>query len=210
MRTILLTTMAFLLDFDVQGKRVQPPIRDDDYQVIRPTDPVGPPTPKQILDNAFTEVANEVEVPVALLRAICWAESAHDPLAYAHGDGRGTNHAFGICQVLHSTARSLGLDDPGCYRDFSDRRRRTREGCQLFDLRTGILYGARYLKYHLETQGGNQERAIAAYNAGSVRICTSGVVRRASDGEVLWTCAVGDILNRAYINKVQTALKEGR
>lgn len=166
--------------------------------------------PSSVLDETFSKVAEEVGVPEKLLRAICWAESHHQPDAYNHGDGVGTNHAFGMCQVLHATAREFGFKDPNCYRDFRASKTRTYNDCKLFGVYTSIYYGARYLKEKLDQYGGDWDDAIAAYNAGSVRICKTGYVRRAKDGSIIARCVIGKLLNQNYLNKVKRALKENR
>lgn len=171
------------------------------------------------LDDVFTRVAEEEGVPVKLLRAICWAESRHEPEAYNQGDGKGNNHAFGICQVLHSTARGMGFSDPNCLKDFSDRTgkdgkliraSRTAKDCQLFGSYTNIKYGAKYLKEKLDQYDGSWISAIAAYNAGSLRVCKTGFVTRAKDHSILWKCQRGHILNQVYVDRVLKALEEGR
>lgn len=171
------------------------------------------------LDNTFYKVANEEKVPVALLRAICWAESKHILEAYNHGDGVGTNHAFGICQVLHSTAKEKGFKDDNCTKDFQDkidirgkvtRANKTYKDCKLFGAETNIRYGAKFLREKLTQYDDSWISAIAAYNAGSVRICKTGFVTRAKDKSILWKCKKGGVLNQKYVDDVLKALQENR
>ena len=163
-----------------------------------------------LLDETFSFIAADVGVPVRLLRAICWVESKHTPYAYSQGDGRGSNHAFGMCQVLHSTARGFGFKDDNCYRNFSNSNDRSYNDCKLFGIYTNVFYGAQYLKEKLDQYGGNWEKATAAYNTGSVIICKTGYLRRAKDGSIISKCKIGDLANRDYVNKVNRALKEHR
>lgn len=163
-----------------------------------------------LLDETFTRVSEEVGVPVKLLRGICWAESKHQPGAYNHGDGVGTNHAFGMCQVLHSTARDFGFKDANCYRDFRNSKTMTYNDCKLFGIYTNIFYGAKFLKTKLDQYEGNWEKAAAAYNAGSVRVCKTGKVLRAKDKSFLWNCKKGGVLNQKYVDDVLQAIRENR
>lgn len=161
-------------------------------------------------EEIFSKVAKEEGVPVGLLRAICWAESKLEPLAYNHGDGTGSNHAFGICQVLNSTAKDYGFSDANCTKDFSNKASRSYKGCKLFGLETNVRYAAKFLKSKLDQYDQSWIHATAAYNAGTVRICKTGVVTRAKDKSVLWKCKKGGILNQKYVDDVLKALEEHR
>lgn len=171
----------------------------------------------EYIDTAFRKAATDVGVPLVLLKAICWSESKYDPKAYNHGDGTGSNHAFGICQVLHSTAREFGFKDENCYRDFSSVRPpladsalpRSYKGCKLFGVQTNIHYAAKYLKSKMNAYDNSWISSIAAYNTGSLRICKTGKVYRAKDKSFLYTCKKGGLLNQKYVDGVLEALKEG-
>lgn len=171
------------------------------------------------IDEVFTRVAKETNVPVKLLRAICYHESHYDPEAYAHGDGSGNNHAFGICQVLHSNARERGFVDTNCYRDFSDvvttqgkfiKASREYKDCKLFGVYTNVSYAAKFLREKLTQYDDSWISATAAYNAGAVRVCKTGKVLRAKDRSVLWTCKKGLLYNQAYVDMVFKELEAGR
>lgn len=173
-------------------------------------------TPKYIND-VFERVAKETKVPEKLLRAICFAESKFNPEAYNHGDGKGTNSAFGICQVLHSTARNYGFKDDNCYKSFEDvvtsqgkfiKASRTYKDCNLFGVYTNVTYAAKYLNEQLNRYNNSWISAIAAYNAGTLKVCKTGKVLRAKDRSVLWTCKKGGILNQHYVDDVLQALQE--
>jgi soluble lytic murein transglycosylase-like protein len=162
------------------------------------------------IDEMFALASEQVGVPDRLLRAICWVESSHRADAYNHGDGTGINHAFGICQVLHSTAREYGFNDPKCYQTFGENNHRTYGDCKLFGLYTSIFYGALYLKSKLAQYNGDWALAAAAYNAGTVRFCRNGRVTRAKDKSTIWPCEKGRILNHRYVDLVFKALEENR
>lgn len=167
------------------------------------------------IDEAFQTISTEVGVPPSLLRAICWSESKHDPEAFNHGDGAGNNHAFGICQVLHSTAREFGFRDDNCYKSFDIlpgpvKTSRKYKDCKLFGVKTNITYAAKYLKSKLDKYDNSWISAIAAYNTGILRTCKTGKVLRVKDRSVLYTCKRGGILNQKYVDGVIKALDEGK
>ena len=56
--------------------------------------------------------------------------------------------AMGIMQIMPETAKGLGLEHP-------------------FDAYENIMAGAKYISQKLKEFGGNVEKALAAYNAGS-------------------------------------------
>jgi soluble lytic murein transglycosylase-like protein len=81
----------------------------------------------------------------ALVKAIIRAESQFDPLAVSP---RG---AIGLMQIAPVTIKELGIKDP-------------------FNPKTNIDGGVRYLKDLLDAFEGNQELALAAYNAGPTQV----------------------------------------
>jgi soluble lytic murein transglycosylase-like protein len=165
---------------------------------------------QESVDQAFDRAASEEGVPVKLLRAICWAESRHNPLAYAYGDGRGDNHSFGLCQILHSTAKQFGFKDDKCYGDFSDLSSRSYKGCKLFGSYTNAKYAARYIRSIMDKYDDSYSSTIAVYNAGSLKTCTTGKVYRAKDHSFLYRCHKGGLINQIYIDRVLKAMEEGK
>ena len=182
---------------------------------------------QEYLEKSFERAAKNEGVSVELLRAICWAESNHNPSAYVFNDGTRGNHSFGICQVLYTTALDLGMKkDPNCWKDFRTARqinlsgapvnpgftdpKRNFKTCRLFGPLTNITYAAKYLKSKLRKYGGSWINAIAAYNTGSLKTCKSGKVYRAKDRKVLYTCQRGGLLNQRYVDRVLEFLAEGR
>lgn len=171
----------------------------------------------EYIDAIFARVSLEVGVPEKLLRAICWSETKFNPEAYNDGDGKGMNHAFGVCQVLLDTASELGFKDSNCRRSFLDKIdeysgvitkvSRKYKDCKLFGLYTNILYAAKYLKVKLVQYDNSWVSAIAAYNAGSVRMCKTGKVHRLKDGSVLGHCRRGHLLNESYVDSVLKTLE---
>jgi hypothetical protein len=95
-------------------------------------------------DGHILEAARLHKVDPNLVRAIILAESGGDPLAVSPRNARG------LMQVLPSTGRDLGVP----------------RADELFDPRTNIFLGTRYLSQLLVEFNGDLPRALAAYNAG--------------------------------------------
>jgi len=92
-------------------------------------------------DGLVTAAAQRYGVDPALLHGLIQQESGFDPSSTS---GAG---AVGLCQLMPSTAASLGVTNP-------------------LDPAQSIDAGARYLKQQLDAFGGNPSLALAAYNAG--------------------------------------------
>jgi len=80
-------------------------------------------------------------VDPALLKGLIKQESGFDPNA------RSPAGAAGLCQLMPATARSLGVTD-------------------VLDPAQSIEGGAKYLGQMLQKYGGDERKALAAYNAG--------------------------------------------
>jgi len=159
------------------------------------------------VENTIVRAANEVGVPAKLLKAICFVESSFNPQAYNHSDGGGSNHAYGVCQVLINTAVQFGFNNHGC-NDIIEYRMedRTPENCKLFDPYVSALYGAKYLKYQLDRYSNKRDYALAAYNAGSARVCETGVINGRKGRKL---CEIGEFINQGYVEKVKSIMKKG-
>jgi soluble lytic murein transglycosylase-like protein len=166
---------------------------------------------KEYINNAFKLVSEEEGVDEMLLRAICWVESNHKPHAYRHGDASRSDHAFGMCQILYSTARGLGLKDDKCLRDFQDMlpHERNYSSCKLFGPKTNIRYAARFLKQLLERYTNNEFKSVLAYNSGRYIVCKDGwlyVNQIQEDGSYeriqFKRCLKGGPVNLYYASKV--------
>ena len=103
------------------------------------------------IDAAVRHASLRYGVDARLLRAVIRYESNSDPDAVSH---RG---ALGLMQLMPATARELGVVCP-------------------FDPRENILGGARYLR-EMHLRFGSWPLALAAYNAGPVRV-TAGRIPR--------------------------------
>ncbi len=96
---------------------------------------------EEALNPIVNLAAKTYGVDSSLIKSVIKTESANHPLAVS---GAG---AKGLMQIMDSTARELGVRN-------------------VFNVHENILAGTRYLKQLLERFNGNQEHALAAYNAG--------------------------------------------
>ncbi len=161
------------------------------------------------IEDAIKTAALKVNVPHDLLRAICRAESNLKPDAFVFNDGGDQNHSFGMCQVLHETAKTIIDVSPGCAQDFRDPALvKSAKTCNLFGPKTNALVAATYLKAQIERYKGDLVKATASYNSGSYKLCSSGVVKNRC-GKELYRCVPGDILNRHYVNRVGDFMDDG-
>jgi soluble lytic murein transglycosylase len=102
--------------------------------------------------SSIAAAATVYDVDPYLVAAVIKCESNFDPQAISSA------HSKGLMQVGDEAANdmaSFGYVDEARYA--SD---------NLFDPETNIFYGTAYLSYLLERYDGNEEAAIAAYNAG--------------------------------------------
>lgn len=94
------------------------------------------------LNNYFSEAAEKYGVDAKLIKAIACAESNFDPTATSKSG------AMGIMQMMPSTAKECGVEDP-------------------YDPRQSIMGGTYYISQMLERYDGDVSLALAAYNAGA-------------------------------------------
>lgn len=105
----------------------------------------------QSMDAIFAEAARQYGVPLNLLKAMGKAESGFDANAVSPAG------AQGVMQLMPSTAKTLGVEDP-------------------FDARSNIMGGAKYIAQKLRQYNGDVDLALAAYNAGSGNVAKYGGV----------------------------------
>lgn len=94
------------------------------------------------MDEIFSRAASQFSVPENLLKAVAKAESGFD------ADAVSRCGAQGVMQLMPSTAKSLGVENP-------------------LDAEQNIMGGAKYLSQMLDRYDGDAKLALAAYNAGS-------------------------------------------
>ena len=110
-------------------------------QGFRTTHIVVPTPTLTPYDPLIEQYATRSEVPAELVRAVVQVESGFDPAA------RSSVGAMGLMQLMPETAAELGVADP-------------------YDPADNLRGGITYLKQLLDQYDGNEEIALAAYNAG--------------------------------------------
>jgi len=92
-------------------------------------------------EDIIEDTARQHRVSPILVKAVIQAESSFNPGAVSH------KGAIGLMQVMPTTARMMGVQDPS-------------------DPRKNIVAGVKYLKILLELFNDDERLAIAAYNCG--------------------------------------------
>jgi LysM repeat protein len=106
----------------------------------------------------FVQAASASGVPVSLLEALCWWESGWQTTAVS------ATGALGVCQILPSTAAFVSssiLERPPLD---------PRVAAANIDL------SAAYLRYLLNSTGGNDNEALAGYSQGLASVAQHGVL----------------------------------
>jgi Transglycosylase SLT domain len=117
---------------------------------IRTTAGAGTASARSALyDSAIEEHAATHRVRPELVRAVIQVESAFNPRARSH------KGAMGLMQLMPDTAADLGVTNA-------------------YDPEQNIRGGVAYLRQLLDKFGGNEELALAAYNAGPGAVAKYG------------------------------------
>jgi len=109
---------------------------------IRATTPVAEESVREQFEPLIREHAARHALRVELVRAVIQVESGYNPRA------RSPKGAMGLMQLMPATARQLGVRNA-------------------YDPAENIGGGCAYLRQLLDRYHGNEELALAAYNAGS-------------------------------------------
>jgi soluble lytic murein transglycosylase-like protein len=113
------------------------------------TRPVEPASERDRFEPLIQEHATRQSLRPELVRAVIQVESGFDPRALS------PKGAMGLMQLMPATARSLGVNNP-------------------WDPAQNIRGGTTYLRRLLDQYEGNEELALAAYNAGSGAVARYG------------------------------------
>ena len=115
----------------------------------RTTKPISSASDTRPFEPHVLEFAARESLRPELVRAVIQVESAYNPRATS------PKGAMGLMQLMPQTARELGVRDP-------------------YDPRENIRGGTRYLRQLLDKYDGNEQLALAAYNAGAGAVAKYG------------------------------------
>ncbi|MFN7971594.1 MAG: lytic transglycosylase domain-containing protein [Acidobacteriota bacterium] len=143
------------------------------------------PLPREIVRGA-----KDAGIPFALAAAIAREESAYEP------DARSPAGAYGLMQVVPDTAKAIAAEvaargmanapDP--------------EGDNLYDVKTAVFFGTRYLAHLWDRFDASPAPVIAAYNAGPD--AASDWVRRSGRGLVPFEGEIAFAETKQYLRRV--------
>lgn len=136
-----------------QTNRLATPPQWQKKPTSEPAAPAKNPTSqtksRQEIDGLIQDAAQRHGLDPNLVRAVVTAESDFDPTTVSHAG------AMGLMQLMPETAKDMGVADP-------------------FDPAQNIEGGTRYLAWMLERFGGDEDKALAAYNWGPSNVERGG------------------------------------
>lgn len=135
------------------------------------------PTKPTAYDDLINEASQKYGVPTALIKAVIETESSFNPMVTSSAGAKG------LMQLMDATAQGLGVSDP-------------------YDPAQNIDAGVRYLSYQIKRFNGQENMALAAYNAGPGRVQRLGV---SSDEQLMAVLDKLPLETQKYITKIQNA-----
>ncbi|WP_058829885.1 lytic transglycosylase domain-containing protein [Paenibacillus polymyxa] len=135
------------------------------------------PTKATAYDSLINEASQKYGVPVALIKAVIDTESSFNPSVTSSAGAKG------LMQLMDATAQGLGVSDP-------------------YDPAQNIDAGVRYLSYQIKRFNGQENMALAAYNAGPGRVQRLGI---SSDEQLMSVLDKLPVETQRYITKIQNA-----
>ncbi|HWF35336.1 MAG TPA: lytic transglycosylase domain-containing protein [Solirubrobacteraceae bacterium] len=143
-------------------------------------------------EDIIVQQAHEKGLDPALIAAVIYAETKFDARTSSAG-------AEGLMQILPATAKFLAHRSGATTFSVSD----------LSSPQVNIAYGSYYLRYLLDSYGGNKMLALAAYNGGQTNVDT-WIARARAQGHTLTVSEIPFPQTRAYVEKVLSAQKRYR
>jgi soluble lytic murein transglycosylase len=143
-------------------------------------------------EDIIVQQAREKKLDPALIAAVIFAETKFDARTSSAG-------AEGLMQILPATAEFLAHRSGATTFRVAD----------LSSPQVNIAYGSYYLRYLLDSYGGNKMLALAAYNGGQTNVST-WIARARAQGHALTVSEIPFPQTRAYVEKVLGAQKRYR
>ncbi|MDR0268961.1 lytic transglycosylase domain-containing protein [Paenibacillus sp.] len=128
-------------------------------------------------DDLIKQASKKYGVDEALIKAVIDTESSFNPNVVSSAGAKG------LMQLMDGTAAGLGVSDP-------------------FDPAENIDAGTRYLSYQIKRFNGQENMALAAYNAGPNRLAKLGV---STDEQLMDKLSMLPKETRKYIGKIANA-----
>ncbi|EFM12788.1 Lytic transglycosylase catalytic [Paenibacillus curdlanolyticus YK9] len=156
------------------GDAIAPPLSGIGYDAA--STPYSNTAPAE-LNSIIQAAATKYGVDPNLVRAVINTESSF------RTDAVSSVGAKGLMQLMDSTAKSMGVTNP-------------------FDPIQNVDGGTRYLSYLINKYNGNEQVALAAYNAGPGRIDRLGI---STDAELIANLSKLPVETQRYVSKVLAA-----
>lgn len=125
-------------------------------------------------ESFIEQAAAKYGIDPSLIKAVIHTESGNNPNAESSAGAKG------LMQLMDGTARSLGVTNS-------------------FDPQQNIEGGSKFLSYLLKKYDGNEQAALAAYNAGPGRVDRSGI---ATNGDFQSLMGLLPAETQRYVSKV--------
>lgn len=129
--------------------------------------------------------ADNYRLEPALVAAVIYQESKF------RADARSRSGAVGLMQLLPETARGIAVRTGGSRFENDD----------LLDPEINVRYGSWYLRHLLDKYGGDERKALAAYNGGQGNV-DRGVVYAETEHYVERVLELRAIYRRAYASEL--------
>jgi soluble lytic murein transglycosylase len=143
-------------------------------------------------EDIIVQQAREKGLDPALIAAVIYAETKFDARTSSAG-------AEGLMQILPATAEFLARRSGATTFTVAD----------LASPQVNITYGSYYLRYLLDSYGGNKMLALAAYNGGQTNV-DDWIAQARAHGHALTVNEIPFPETRAYVEKVLSAQRRYR
>ena len=132
-------------------KKYKPYIKTSDSMSSRVSTKIRKGNREDFYDNLIRIYAKQFSVPFEVIKAMIKVESDFNPHAVSPAG------AIGLMQLLPETAKKMGISN-------------------IWSPAENIYAGVKYFRYLLDRFNWNYSKALAAYNAGSLKVIKAGGV----------------------------------